>query len=73
MIDSAIQLYCTDNNKTVTAHVLSFKEKVFLNVAVNTVNIRLNYMNNAYAGSMAGMEFVIKESQLPTEPTYYQR
>lgn len=73
MIDSQIQVYCTDNNKTVTAHVLNFKENVFLNIAINTVNVRLTYMNGAYSGSMAGMEFVVKASQLPTKFAEYKR
>jgi hypothetical protein len=47
--------------------------KAFLEVALNTVKLRMTYMNNAYVGSMAGLEFVIKEDQLPKEYKEYQR
>ena len=73
MIDAKIKIHCTDKGKDVDAHVLNFKEKQFLEVAVNTVKVRMSYMNNAYVGSMAGLEFVIKEDQLPKEKREYRR
>ena len=73
MIDAKVKIHCTDNGKDVEAHVLNYKAKAFLEVALNTVKLRMTYMNNAYVGSMAGLEFVIKEDQLPREYKEYQR
>ena len=60
MIDTELTLTCTDNGKKVQAHVLSIKEKEFIDVAVNTVRIKLIYKQGTYAGSMGGYEFTIK-------------
>jgi len=68
-----ILLHCTDKNKDVEAHILNHKPKAFLEVALNTVKLRMTYMNNAYVGSMAGLEFVIREDQLPKDRKEYQR
>jgi len=65
MIDAELTLICTDNGKKVQAHVLSFKEKKFLEVAVNTLKLRMIYNNGTYVGNMGGYEFTIKESSLP--------
>lgn len=73
MIDKELTLTCTDNGKKVTAHVLSFKEQAFIDVAVNTVRIKLIYNRGTYAGSMGGYEFSIKESQLPDSHKEYKR
>jgi len=62
MIDKELTLTCTDNGKKVQCHVLSFKEKSFMDVAVNTVRIKLIYKQGTYAGSMGGYEFSIKEN-----------
>lgn len=65
MIDKELTLTCTDNGKKVQCHVLNFKKQAFIDVAVNTVRIKLIYNNGTYAGSMGGYEFAIKESNLP--------
>ncbi len=70
---SKIKVFCTDKDKFVDADILNYKSKAFLEVALNTVKVRMSYMNNAYVGSMAGLEFVIKEDQLPREYKEYQR
>jgi hypothetical protein len=70
---SKIKVFCTDKDKFVDADILNYKPKAFLEVALNTVKLRMSYMNNAYVGSMAGLEFVIKEDQLPREYKEYQR
>ena len=72
-MNDKIKLYCTDKDKYVDAHILNHKKGVFLEAAVNTVKIRMSYKNNSYVGSMAGLEFVIKEDQLPKEYKEYQR
>lgn len=62
-----VMLHCTDKGVDVEAHVLNHKRGVFLEAAVNTVKLRMTYMNKAYVGSMAGLEFVIKEIDVPDE------
>ena len=63
-IDQEITLVCTDNGKKVQAHILSFNYRKFIDVAINTVRVKLVFKKNAYAGSLGGYEFVIKEDQL---------
>jgi uncharacterized protein involved in propanediol utilization len=70
---SKIKVFCTDKDQYVDADILNHKPKQFLEVALNTVRIRMNYKNNAYVGSMAGLEFVINEDQLPKDYKEYQR
>ena len=62
-----IVLHCTDKGVNVEAFMLNHKKGVFLEAAVNTVKLRMAYMNNAYVGSMAGLEFVIREEDIPSE------
>lgn len=73
MIDTELTLTCTDNGKKVQAHVLAFKEQAFIDVAVNTVRIKLMYNQGTYAGSLGGYEFSIKESLLPTSYKEFKR
>ncbi len=70
---STVKLHCTDKGKDVEGHLLNYKPKAFAEVAINTVKLRMTYMNNAYVGSMAGLEFIMKEDQLPKEFKGYQR
>jgi hypothetical protein len=70
---SKIKVFCTDKDQYVDADILNHKPKQFLEVALNTVRIRMSYKNNAYVGSMAGLEFVINEDQLPKDYKEYQR
>lgn len=75
MIDSKIKIRCTDNGKDLDAHVLSYKPKAFLEVALQTVKIRMAYKENTkvFVGSMLGREFVIKEDALPQERKEFSR
>jgi len=70
---SKIKVYCTDKDKFVDADVLNIREGQFVEVALNTVKVRLNYNKNDYVGSMAGLEFVLKEDQLPRNYREYTR
>ena len=65
-----IILHCTDKGVNVEAFMLNHKKGVFLEAAVNTVKLRMTYMNKAYVGSMAGLEFVVREEDVPEEYTY---
>ena len=64
-----IMLHCTDKGVNVEADILNHKKDVFLEVAMNTVKLRMTYMKQtkAYVGSMAGLEFVVREDSVPTE------
>ena len=68
-----IDVSCTDNGKTVKGYILSIREGLQLEVSINTVKIRFNYQNGIYVGSMSGLEFVVKESDLPKDTQEYQR
>jgi hypothetical protein len=70
---SKIKVYCTDKDKFVDADVLNIREGQFVEIALNTVKVRLNYNKNDYVGSMAGLEFVLKEDQLPRNYREYTR
>jgi len=67
-----VTLHCTDRNQTVEADVLQHKAGTLLEVALNTVKIRMIYNrhNRVYVGSMAGLEFTVKEDNVPTEYSY---
>jgi hypothetical protein len=43
---SKIKVYCTDKEKFVDADILNVREKQFVEVAMNTVKVRLNYNKN---------------------------
>lgn len=70
---SKIKVFCTDKDQYVDADILNHRPGLFLEVAINTVKIRMNHTKNAYVGSMAGLEFVINEDQLPKDYKEYQR
>jgi hypothetical protein len=75
MIDSKIKVHCTDAGKDFDMHVLGYKPKAFLDVAFQTLKLRLVYMERtkAFAGSLGGREFVVREDDLPTERKEYKR
>ncbi len=75
MIDAKVKIHCTDNGKDIEAHILNYKSGLFLEVAVNTVKLRMTYRDRvrAYVGNMMGREFVIKEDALPEERKEFQR
>ena len=75
MIDSKIKVHCTDAGKDFDMHVLGYKPKAFLEVAFQTIKLRLTYAERtrAFVGSLGGREFVIREDALPTERKEYQR
>ena len=75
MIDSKIKVHCTDAGKDFDMHVLGYKPKAFLEVAFQTVKIKLSYLERtrAFAGSIGGREFVIREDDLPKEKLEFKR
>ena len=75
MIDQKIKVHCTDAGKDFDMHVLSYKPKTYLEVAFQTLKIRMAYIERtkAFVGSIGGREFVVRESNLPTERKEYMR
>lgn len=75
MIDEKIKVHCTDAGKDFDMHVLSYKPKAFLEVAFQTIKIRLAYkeQTKAFVGSLGGREFVIRESDLPKQNAEFVR
>ena len=75
MIDALVKVHCTDAGKSFDMHVIGYKPKVFLDVAFQTIKLRLVYMERtkAFAGSLGGREFVIREDDLPQERKEFQR
>jgi hypothetical protein len=75
MIDTKIKVHCTDAGKDFDMHILGYKAKVFLDVAFETIKLRLAYMERtkAFVGSLGGREFVVREDSLPKEKGEYQR
>jgi len=66
--DKECEVYCTDNEKTVSAEVMNFRPKDGLTVVVATNKIVMKYKSNAdvYVGNLMGMEFT------STGPKYYE-
>jgi hypothetical protein len=75
MIDTKIKVHCTDAGKDFDMHILGYKSKVFLDVAFETIKLRLAYMERtkAFVGSLGGREFVVREESLPRDKGEYQR
>jgi hypothetical protein len=75
MIDAKIKVHCTDAGKDFDMHILSYKPQAFLEVAFQTIKIRMAYKANtkAFVGSLGGREFVVKENSLPEQYKEYQR
>ena len=75
MIDAKVKIHCTDNGKDVDAHILNYKPRAFLEVAFQTVKLKMIYKENTrvFFGNLMGREFVIKEDSLPTQKKEFQR
>ena len=75
MIDSKIKIHCTDNGRDLDAYILNYKPKIFLEVSLQTIKLRLVYKENtrAFVGNIGGKEFVLKEENLPQENKGYTR
>lgn len=75
MIDAKVKVHCTDAGKDFDMHVLGYKPKAFLEVAFQTLKIRMAYKENtkAFVGSLGGREFVIREEELPVERKEFKR
>ena len=63
----AVDVTCTDNGKKVIGYILNYRPKDQLEISLNTVRIRMQYISGIFVGSMAGMEFVVQEDSLPRQ------
>jgi len=70
-----VQVHCTDKGRNVAGHILNYNPGVFLDVAINTVKVKLSYDStfDQYVGSMAGLEWVVKQDDLPKDVGQYRR
>lgn len=55
--ENTCEVHCTDNDKTVTADVMNFREKDGLTVVIATNKIVMKYNGKVYVGNLMGMEF----------------
>jgi len=62
MLDAKIKVHCTDAGKDFDMHVLGYKPQAFLEVAFQTLKIRMVYMERtrAFVGSLGGREFFVR-------------
>jgi hypothetical protein len=68
-----VTLHCTDKNQNIEADILNRRDGEFLEVVINqSVKVQLHYnkANRVYVGSAAGLEFTVKEDQVPEQPTF---
>jgi|TARA_B110000503_G_scaffold5510_1_gene7613 hypothetical protein len=75
MIDTRIDVYCTDKNKNVDGYIINVNRGKFLEVAINTVKVKMAFeaKHAHYVGNMAGYEFIVKDRDLPDEQREYAR
>lgn len=75
MIDAKVKVHCTDNNKDFDMHILSYKPKAFLEVAFETVKLKMVYKENTrvFFGTLMGREFTVLEDSLPVEKKEFKR
>lgn len=58
--DSICEVHCTDNDKTVTAEVMNFRENDNLTIVLATNKIIMKWNGKVYVGNTMGMEFTSK-------------
>jgi len=72
---SDIKVHCTDKGMDVDGFILNHRHKMFMEVAINTVKVKFQYdpKFKQYVGNMAGLEWIVKEADLPDEYDEYKR
>ena len=60
--DNTCDLYCTDNEKTVSAEVVNFRPEDGLTVVLDESKLVMKYQKNTdiYVANLMGMEFTSK-------------
>ena len=67
-----VTLHCTDKDQNVEAEIVNHRPEVFLEVVINSaikMSMQYNKANTVYVGSAAGLEFTVKQDQVPEQPT----
>jgi hypothetical protein len=67
-----VTLHCTDKDQNVEAEIVNHRPEVFLEVVINSaikMSMQYNKANTVYVGSAAGLEFTVKQDQVPAQPT----
>jgi len=67
-----VTLHCTDKNQNVEAEIMNHRPGSFLEVVINNaikMSMQYHKANNVYVGSAAGLEFTVKQDQIPEQPT----
>ena len=72
---SDIKVHCTDKGLDVDGFILNHRHKMFMEVAINTVKVKFQYdpQFDQYVGNMAGLEWIVKGSDLPDQYDEYKR
>lgn len=67
MYSEKVKIKCTDKGTTVEGDIISLNRDKFLEVAINTVKIKMAFRekHSQYVGNMAGLEFIVEASDLP--------
>jgi hypothetical protein len=64
---SEITITCIDSGKDALGHLLSIRQREYIEVAINTVKVRMYFSKGNYVGKMAGLEFHVHEDNLPKQ------
>jgi gamma-glutamyl-gamma-aminobutyrate hydrolase PuuD len=68
-----IDLHCTDKNQYIEAEILNIRESSYLEAVIqNSIKLHMQYnsKHKTYIGSMGGLEFTIKEDNIPNQHSY---
>jgi len=70
-----IKVHCTDKGMDVNGYILNHNPGVFMDVAINTVKVKLTYNKqfNQYVGSMAGFEWIVTSENIPKDIPQFKR
>ena len=70
-----IKVHCTDKGMDVNGYILNHNPEVFMDVAINTVKVKLTYNKqfNQYVGSMAGLEWIVTSENIPKDIPQFKR
>jgi|TARA_R110002094_G_scaffold10689_4_gene20584 hypothetical protein len=72
---SDVKVHCTDKGMDVDGFILNHNPGVFIDVAINTVKVKMNYEErfDQYVGNMAGLEWIVKGSDISPESNEFKR
>lgn len=68
-----VDLHCTDKGQYIEAEIMTIREGAYLDAVIdNKIKMHMRYSpkHKTYVGSMAGLEFTVKESNIPTQYSY---